>query len=78
MDATTRQPIRPVVTAPGAFGVIVDPQLHEVWVTNQTANSVSVVDEKTRKTVATFPIGKGPALPAVESGRQDDLRQPTS
>ena len=65
VSVDTKQPISPVVTAPGAFGVIVDPQRHEVWVTNQTANSISVVDEKTRTTVATFPVGKGPALPAV-------------
>jgi len=65
VDTKTRQPIGPVITAPGAFGVVVDGPRHEVWVTNQTASSVSVVDEKTRKTRVTFPVGKGPALPAV-------------
>jgi YVTN family beta-propeller protein len=56
------QPGRVVVTAPGAIGVAVDAPRHEVWVTNQTANSVSVVDEKTLRVLATIGVGTGPAL----------------
>jgi YVTN family beta-propeller protein len=62
VDANTLRPGQPVITAPGSFGVAVNPTLHEVWVTNQTASSVSVVDEKTRIVLGTFPVGRGPAL----------------
>ena len=56
------RPGRLVITAPGAFGVAVDAPRHEVWVTNQTANSVTVLDETTLAVRATIPVGKGPAL----------------
>jgi YVTN family beta-propeller protein len=62
VDARTLAPERTVVTAPGAFGVAVDGPRHEVWVTNQTANNVTVIDERTLKVLATIPVGKGPAL----------------
>ncbi|MDB5074464.1 MAG: copper resistance protein CopC [Chloroflexi bacterium] len=65
VDAVTLKVGKPIITAPGAFGVIVDGPRREVWVTNQTANSLSVVDEKTQKTLTTIPVGKGPALLAV-------------
>ena len=62
VNARTLRPGRVVVTAPGAIGVAVDAPRHEVWVTNQTANSVSVIDEKTLRVLATFRVGTGPAL----------------
>jgi YVTN family beta-propeller protein len=62
VDARTLRPGRVVVTAPGTIGVAVDAPRHEVWVTNQTANSVSVVDEKTLRVLATIRVGTGPAL----------------
>jgi len=62
VDARTLRPKRLVITAPGAFGVAVDAPRHEVWVTNQTANSVTVLDETTLAVRATIPVGKGPAL----------------
>jgi YVTN family beta-propeller protein len=62
VDARTLRPGRVLVTAPGAIGVAVNAPRHEVWVTNQTANSVSVVDEKTPRVLATIGVGKGPAL----------------
>ncbi len=62
VDARTLRPGRLVITAPGAFGVAVDAPRHEVWVTNQTANSVTVLDETTLAVRATIPVGKGPAL----------------
>jgi copper transport protein len=62
VNTQTLQSGRVVVTAPGAIGVAVDAPRHEAWVTNQTANSVSVVDEKTLRVLATIAVGKGPAL----------------
>jgi YVTN family beta-propeller protein len=62
VNTQTLRPGQVVVTAPGAIGVAVDAPRHEGWVTNQTANSVSVVDEKTLRVLATIPVGKGPAL----------------
>jgi YVTN family beta-propeller protein len=62
VDVKTRKPGRTVITGPGAYGVAVDAPRHEVWVTNQTANDVSVIDERTLKVLATIPVGKGPAL----------------
>lgn len=62
VDTRTLRPGRMVITGPGAFGVAVDAPRHEVWVTNQTANSVSVVDERTLAVLATIVVGKGPAL----------------
>jgi len=62
VDTTTLEPGRVVITAPGAYGVAVDGPLHEIWVTNQTENDVSVIDERSLRVVATVPVGKGPAL----------------
>lgn len=62
LDARTLKPGKAVITAPGAFGVAVDAPRREVWVTNQTSNSVSVVSQDTLKVVATIAVGKGPAL----------------
>ena len=62
VNAVTLKPEKPVITAPGAYGVAVDAPRHEVWVTNQTANDVTVLDERTLRTLATIPVGKGPAL----------------
>ncbi len=65
VDAVTLRPGQPIITAPGAYGVTVDGPRHEVWVTTQSGSTVSVVDEKTRKVVATVKVGKGPALPVT-------------
>jgi len=65
VDAVTLTVGQPVITAPGAFGVAVDAPRHEVWVTNQTASSVSVIDEHTMRVLTTFPVGRGPALLAA-------------
>jgi YVTN family beta-propeller protein len=62
VDARTLAPGRMVVTGPGAFGVAVNGPRHEVWVTNQTANDVTVLDERSLRMLATIPVGKGPAL----------------
>jgi YVTN family beta-propeller protein len=62
VDTRTLKPVRIVLTAPGAFGVAVDAPRHEVWVTNYTANTVTVLDERSLKTLATIAVGKGPAL----------------
>lgn len=62
VDVRTAKPLRAVVTAPGAYGVAVDAPRHEVWVTNQTASTVTVLNERTLRVLATIPVGKGPAL----------------
>ena len=71
VNTVTMQPQKAVITGPGAFGVAVNAARHEVWVTNQTVNTVTVLDEKTLKTLATIPVGKGPALlVATPDGRK--------
>lgn len=67
IDTTTLKPGSPAITAPGAYDVKVDAPRHELWVSNQTANSVTVLDLTTLKTRATIALGKGmsPALLAL-------------
>lgn len=67
IDTRTLRPGRLAVTAPGAYDVKVDVQRHELWVSNQTANTVSVLDEETLKPLTTIALGKGmgPALLAL-------------
>jgi YVTN family beta-propeller protein len=62
VNAVTLQPERGVITAPGAYGVATDAPRHEVWVTDQTVNEVTVLDERTMRVMATIHVGKGPAL----------------
>lgn len=47
-------------TGSGAHGVVVSSDGRHAYVTNLYANTVSVVDVSTRKTVATVAVGEGP------------------
>jgi YVTN family beta-propeller protein len=62
VNTTTLRPARAVITAPGAYGVATDGPRHEVWVTDQTVNEVTVLDERSLRVLATIRVGKGPAL----------------
>lgn len=64
LDTRTLRPGRVGITDPGAYDVKVNVQRHELWVSNQTANTVSVLDEGTLKKLATISLGRnmGPSL----------------
>ena len=49
-----------VETGLGAHGVVIDRDGRYAYVTNTYAGSVSVLDIKDRKVVATVAVGKGP------------------
>ena len=67
IDTQTLRPQHLAITGPGAYGVEIDQQRHELWVPNQTANTVSVLDLRTLKPLATIALGKGmgPALEVI-------------
>lgn len=51
---------QPIRVGRGAHGVAVGTDGRHAYVTNLYANSVSVIDVQTRKSVATVPVGAGP------------------
>ena len=53
-------PTRAVETGPGAHGVVVDGAGRYAFVTNIYANTVSVLDVRSAKVVATVPVGRAP------------------
>ena len=59
IDLESFKVAKTVVTGAGAHGVVVDRDGRYAYVTNTYANSVSVLDIKDRKVVATVRMGKG-------------------
>jgi YVTN family beta-propeller protein len=53
--------------APFAAGADTTPQTEWAYVTNSSSNSVTIIDTKTKKEVATIPVGKSPDAIAVTS-----------
>ena len=49
-----------VQTGPGAHGVVVDGDGKYAFVTNIYDNTVSVLDARSAKVVATVPVGRAP------------------
>jgi YVTN family beta-propeller protein len=64
IDTRTLRPGRVGITDTGAYDVKVNRPRQELWVSNQTANDVTVLDLRTLKKRATIALGKGmsPAL----------------
>ena len=60
IDLETFKTAKPIQTGPGTHGVAVDREGRYAYITNTYANSVSVLDVKERKIVATVVVGKGP------------------
>jgi YVTN family beta-propeller protein len=60
INMETFEAAKTIETGPGAHGVVVDRDGRYAYVTNIYANSVSVLDVKDLKVVATVPVGKGP------------------
>jgi YVTN family beta-propeller protein len=60
IDLESFKVAKTIVTGAGAHGVVVDRDGRYAYVTNIYANSVSVLDVKDRKVVATVRVEKGP------------------
>ena len=60
INLQTRQVVKTVETAPGAHGVAVDGEGKYVFVTNIYDNTVSVLDARSPKVIATVPVGREP------------------
>lgn len=60
IDLPTFKATKTIVTAPGAHGVVVDREGRYAYVSNIYANSVSVLDIKDGKVIATVRVGKEP------------------
>jgi YVTN family beta-propeller protein len=66
VDLGTFKVTQEIETGPGAHGVVVDRAGRYAYVTNIYANSVSVLDVKARKVIATVPVGRAPNGISVE------------
>ena len=60
IDLETVKLTKTIETGPGTHGVVIDRAGRHAYITNTYANSVSVLDIKNRKVIATVPVDKGP------------------
>jgi len=67
IDTRTLRPVGHAITGIGPYDVKIDGPRHELWVSNQLGDSVTVLDERSLKTLATIGLGKGmtPSLLAL-------------
>lgn len=59
-DPSGSEPLAALPTGAGTHGLAFDPAGATLWVTNQDADTVSVVDVAARTVVATVPVGDKP------------------
>ncbi len=67
IDTRTLRPVSHAITGIGPYDVKIDGPRHELWVSNQLGDSVTVLDERSLRTLATIGLGKGmtPSLLAL-------------
>src|SRR6202011_3428401 len=60
VDLTTLKTISKIDTGESPDAIVYEPRHHEVYVFNHRGNSVTVIDAKEAKVVATIPLGGSP------------------